>query len=419
MAVNQLSQVFGGALDLIPHIEERAFRWTFRNYAMIPRVTIFTDMSGFNDRKISEYIPTRRAQDLSEDTAIPDHIFNRVRESSIAPTEVGERYRISDRRWQTDRENVVSDAILFLAKAIGDRKEADIIAQALSSFKMGTIGGAATEFTIDLPIAGQFQFMQNAIRDQIYLVVHPFQVKNVITDLADFHGSDAGVNMNFRERALQGFTIPMFNGLNLAVSEFLPRKVVYKVSTYGTGGTFRLEIGTDQEVGVEITAAITAAASGNTVATNIAAALNALTGQSGWTAAATSDDPARITVTAPEYVDAESELRVAIDTSDPTLPKRKSSYDLITGLSGAPVDSGGDSLGVVVAEISADTKALMFTRDALVYDVRQPVQAFAETVYQGRTLEISGYEKYGVGHWRDERGLFIQSVATSPLAVTI
>ncbi len=419
MAVNQLNQIFGGSLDLIPHIEERAFRWTMRNYAMAQRVTVYTDMTGFNNRKISEYIPIRRAQSLDEDTAIPNHIFNRVRESSIAPDEVGERYRISDRRWQTDLENVIGDAIQFLGKAIGDKKEADLISTANSSFKLGTIGSASTDFTIDLPISGQFVFQQNAIRDQIYLVVHPFQVKNVITDLADFHGADAGVNMNFRERSLQGFNIPVFNGLNIAVSEFLPRKVVYKVSVFGTGGTFRLEIGTDQEDGVDITAAISAAASGDTVATNIASALNGLTGQSGWTAVATGDDPERITVTAPDYVDAESQLRVAIDTSDPTLPSRKSAYDLVTSLSGAPTDNNGDSLGVTVNEISADCKALMFTRDALVYDIRQPVTAFQELVNQGRTLEISAYEKYGVGHWRDERGLFIQTVATSPLAVTI
>jgi len=61
----------------------------------------------------------------------------------------------------------------------------------------------------------------------------------------------------------------------------------------------------------------------------------------------------------------------------------------------------------------------MFTRDALVYDIRQPVQAFSELEHQGRTMEISAYEKYGVGHWRDERGLFIETKANSPLSVTV
>jgi hypothetical protein len=419
MAVNQLSQIFGGNLDLIPHIEERAFMYTMRNYAMAQRVTTYTDMTGFNNRKISEYIRTRRAQDLSEDTAIPDHIINRVRESSIAPKEVGDRYRISDRRMMTDLENILSDTIMFLGQAIGDRKEADLIKVANDSFKLGTIGSASTDFTIDLPIQGQFVFQQNAVRDQIYLVVHPFQVMNVVNDLAGYRGTDAGVNMNFREQSLQGFTIPVFQGLNIAVSEFLPRKLVYKVSVYGTGGTFRLEIGTDQEVGTTITGEITAASSGDTTASNIQTALNALTGQTGWTATATDDDPARITVTAPDYVDAESQLRVAIDIDNPTLPARKSAYDQITGLSGAPTDNAGDSLGVTVHEVSGSAKALMFTRDALVYDIRQPVQAFSELEHQGRTMEISAYEKYGVGHWRDERGLFIETKANSPLSVTV
>lgn len=417
VTLNSLANVFGGSLDLIPHIEERAFRYSMRNYAMAQRVTVLTDMTGWNERKISEYIRTRRGQTLSEDTSIPDHVINRVRESSIAPQEVGDMYRISDRRSTTDLESIITDTIEFLGQAIGDRKEADLLAVANSSFALGTIGSASTEYTIDLPMSGQFVFQQNAVRDQLYHVVHPFQVKNVMTDLMSFN--TAGVNMNFRERSLSGFTIPHFNGLNIAVSEFLPRKVVHKLSVYGTAGTFRLEIGTGQEVGVDITATISANASGDTVATAVASALNALTGQSGWTAVATGDDPERITVTAPIYLDAESELRVATNVSDPTLPARKSAYDLVTSLSGAPTDADGASLGVVVKEISASAKSLMFTSEAIVYDIRQPVTAFQELVHQGRTLEISANEKYGVGHWRDERGLFIETNCTSPLAVAI
>lgn len=422
MSLNSLAKVFGGSLDLIPHIEKSAWKYTMRNYAMAQRTTIFTDMTGYNDRKISEYIRTRRAQALSEDTAIDDHIINRVRESSIAPLEWGDRYRISDRRSMTDLESIVGDTIEFLGQALGDAKEAQLIEAANDSFALGTISDATTAFGIDSIIGGQFEFQQAGIRDQIYLVVHPFQVKSVVQELADFHGSDAGVAMNFREKALKGFTIPIFSGLNLAVSEFVPRRVVHKVSQFGTGGTFRLEIGTGQEVGVDVTAAITAAASGNTTATNIASALNALTGQAGWTAVATSDDAERITVTPPTatgYLDAESELRVANNIADPTLPARKSAYDLITGGSGSTVDAGGDTMNIIVKEISADAKALMFTRQALVYDIRQPVQSHSELVNQGRTLEISGYEKYGIGHWRDERGLFIASSATRPLAVAI
>lgn len=422
MALNELAKVFGGSLDLIPHIEKSAWKYTMRNYVMAQRVTIFTDMTGYNDRKISEYIRTRRAQALSEDTAIDDHIINRVRESSIAPLEFGDRYRISDRRTMTDLEGIVGDTIEFLGQALGDAKEAQLIEAANDSFALGTIASPSTAFAIDSIIGGQFEFQQRGMRDQIYLVVHPFQVKNVVQDLADFHGTDAGVAMNFRERALKGFTIPIFNGLNIAVSEFLPRRVVHKVSQFGTGGTFRLEIGTSQEIGVDVTAEITAAASGITTATNIASALNALTGQAGWTAVATSDDAERITVTPPVatgYLDAESQLRVATNIADPTLPARKSAYDLITGGSGGTVDAGGDTMNIVVKEISGDAKALMFARSALVYDIRQPVQSFSELVNQGRTLEVSGYEKYGIGHWRDDRGLFIASVCSSPLSVVI
>lgn len=415
MALNAVTQVLGAGLDLIPHIEEGAFRYTMRNFAMPSRVTVYSDMSGFNVRKISEYIPTRRAQELAEDTAIPDHIINRVRKAEIEPKEVGDRYRISDRRSDTDLENIVSDTIMFLGYAIGAQKEADLIDTALNTFAGGTL--SATDYSIDLAIQAQFEFKQQAWREQIYHVIHPFQAMKVMRELATFYGTDAGVNMNFREQALRGFTVPAFDNLNIVVSEMLPRTVKHRVKIYGTGGTFRLEIGTGQEVGVNITAPITVAGASAT-ATNIANALNALTGQSGWTCVDGGGGLTDLEVQAPIALDAESELRVAIDTSNPTLPNYASDYDLVTGLSGNPTDPLGNDIGVEVEEISATAKSLFFHRSALVYDIRQPVTAFQEMEHQGRTLEISAYEKYGVGGWRSERGMFISTNATSPLAVS-
>ena len=73
--------------------------------------------------------------------------------------------------------------------------------------------------------------------------------------------------------------------------------------------------------------------------------------------------------------------------------------------------------GVVIEEKSASARALMFAREALVYDVRHPIESFAELKNQGRTIEYSAHTIYGVGIWRPELGFTIETVATSPLAV--
>lgn len=421
MALNGLSAVFGGGLDLIPHVEMGAVRWTQRNYVMAQRIQKLTDMSGWNVRKISEYLKYQRAVDLAEDTDIPDATLARKRKASVEPTEYGQRYRISDRRSDTDLENIIADTIEALGRGIGDRKEADFFSAALSNFSGGTLGSSSTAYSVNLPIDAQHEFTHRAQRGQLFHVIHPFQAKAVLKDLVTYGGTtaggatDGGANLDFRNSAIQSWKVPGFDGLNIAVSEFVPRRVIHNFDIYGTGGTFRLAVKDGRTIGEDVTAAITVSAVAATMNSNIKTALEALTftGNGTWTV--TSTDLTDIVVTPPAtlFLDAESELRVATNYSTPNLPNQKSAYDLITGLSGAPLDVDGASLGIVVSEKSASAKSLLFYSDALLHDIRKPLRAFFEVVHQGRTAEYSAYETAAIDGWRTERGMFIETVAES------
>src|SRR5258706_959227 len=170
MALNGLDKIFGGGLDLVPHVEMGALRWTQRFYVMPGRVTSLSDMTGWNARKISEYLKYRRAGQLSEDTDIPDTTLARKRKTSIEPLEYGDRYRISDRRADTDLENIVSDTIEALGRAIGDRKEQRFFDAALAGFTGGSLGSSSVDYTIDLPIDAQHEFVHRARRGQLFHV---------------------------------------------------------------------------------------------------------------------------------------------------------------------------------------------------------------------------------------------------------
>lgn len=418
MALNGLSAVFGGGLDLIPHIEMGAIRWTQRNYVMAARVATLNDMTGWNVRKVSEYLKYRRAVELDEDTDIPDTTLARKRKTSIEPEEFGDRYRISDRREDTDLENIIADTIEALGKSIGDRKEQRFFDAALANFRGGTLGSAAVDYSINYPIDGQHEFIHRARSGQLFHVIHPFQAREVLKDLVQFNGTDAGVALAFRESAIKSWSVPGFDNLNIAVSDFVPRNVIHNLDVYGTGGTFRLAIGDGRTIGEDVTAAITVDAVTATMQTNIKTALEALTfdGNGTWTLSGA--DNLSIVITPPTtlYFDAERELRVAIDYSTPTLEGEKSAYDLVTGLSGAPEDINGDDLGVVVSEKSGTAKSLLFYRDALLQDIRKPVKAFFELVHQGRTAEYSAYETTAIDGWRSELGMFIVTKANSAFA---
>lgn len=420
MALSNLTQLLVNAADtLVPHIEEAAFHFSMRRYVMAQRVTRKGDMQGWNVRKVSEYVPTRRAQALSEDTAIPDTNVARKRKGSISPKEVGDRHRISDRRAETDLEDVVRDTIQFLGQAIGDTKEADLMDVALDTFSGGNIDGTGSDYSLAHPISAQFEFGHRAKRGEMFHVIHPFQARDVMQDLVAYA---SGTNLDYRDQAIAGWNVPGFNGLNIAISEFLPRNVIHYVDRGAAGGTFRLQIGSDNVIGENITATIAYSGTDATQATNMQTALNALdmsgfySGVGTWTVAFVSG--VRFLVTPPTdlYLDAMEELRTALDYTDVHLEGEKSAYDLLTTPSLA-VDVNGVARGVLVFEKSATCKSLLFMREAIIYDVRKPVTAFFELVNQGRTAEYSAYEVYGAGKWRHELGMTIDTDCNSAFAL--
>lgn len=416
MALNGLDVILASGKDFIPHVEMGALRYTERMYAMANRVLTLRDMEGWSPRKISEYIKYRRAQNLSEDTAIPDTKLVRARKASVEPYEVGDRYRISDRRADTDLENIIADVISALGASIGDRQEADLIATASADFIGGNLGSPSTAYSLDLPIDGQHEFKHLARRGQLYHVIHPFQAKAVMKSLVQF--SSNNTPLDFKNEAIRTWRVPGFDNLDIVVSDFIPRAIVFKIAVYGTGGTFRLAVLDGDEVGKNITAAIAVSTTPATMVANIKAALEALTftGNGTWTVTGSAID--NITVTPPTGVlfDADSELRPAQNYTAPHVAGEKSGYDLVTGITGSTNDINGDAFGFKVFEKSASAKSLLFYQPALLLDIRKDIQAFFELTMQGRTAEYSAYRTYGVIAWRPELGMTIETSCASAFA---
>lgn len=417
MPLNGLDIVFKNGLDLIPHIEEAAFHVIRRDFTMPQLVTRLTDMRGWNARKVSEYLPSGMAGNIDEDTDIPDSVLARARKNTVEPDEVGDRYRISDRRVDTDLENILSDITEALGYSIGSRVEYDLIHTALNGFMRGTIGGSAVNYSSDLCIDAMYEFTQRAQKMPLVNVIHPFQAKKALKDLMQF---TTGTNLDYRNEAIRTWQVPTVGNVSIAVSSTLPRRVINKLAVYGTGGTFRLAVMSGIKQGVEITADIAVNTTIATMRTNVETALNALTfvGNGTWTV--TGATLADMTVTPPAnlYLQADHELRVALDYANPTAQNWKSNFDDVTGATGGPLDQNGVMLGVQVFErVGSTCKSLFFTRGAILLDVRKPLSTNYEKVHQGRTAEYAMFTTYGSVVWKPEEGMFIETKAESAQAV--
>ena len=441
MPLTDIGRLQANSNELLPHIEEAAFKFITRQYAMLRHVQIYTDMTGMNVRKISAYLPTRRAVDLSEDTDIPDTRLERARLNDVTPIEVGDRYRVSNRRWMTDLENVLVDTTDALGRSIGERIEQDLMDRAVNGFFGGSFGSYSNNWNLGLlastRMAARQRYPNAGILTQ---VVHPYMILPVITDLLKVTGSESGAaafgNLQNATSAAESIINPLWD--NLVVAPMTPRRVVFQINVYGTGGTFRLQIGDDYKTtatavaGDNITAAIAVNTTQATMISNIQAAIRTITGNTGWVVTAPSGVSGNIdlTITPPtkHFIDDFRQLRVAVDTSDAddvtyispnfdTIP-RKGKYDLVTTVAAtAPVDNEGTKLGVTIKERSATAKGLSFFRNALVFDQRSPLNVGSELVKQERTIEFYASIFYGENIWHPEYGFHVLSKANSPMAV--
>lgn len=420
-----LAFLLANGAQFLPNIQESAIKYVFQKFVMASRVRVATDLAGdWNTRKVSEYMPQRRAQELAEDTEIPDTQLLRAALAAITPKEFGDRNRITERRAGTDPEPIIRDSVEALSYSVGSKVEVDLLNAGRAAFRKSA-GSLATELSMATlnKSAVRFRQVRGVEGQALYHVLHPYQVEPIMEKLLTFteaQGGQAALD-NATSGSVQSFNFPVIG--NIAIAPLLPRRVVIGLKIYGTGGTFRLQVGDGYVVGVNVTAPITVTGVIATDIADIKAKLEALTfvGNGTWTLAQAGYLNITITPPATLFLPDTDQLRPAvkydedlhIDGGSFDSNHQKSGYDAITGLSGAPVDDLGNSLGFTIHEKTATAEGLSFFRDALIYDIRKSPTAFSEVTMQGRTFEYSLSHTYAAAGWRTYLGSRILSTATN------
>src|SRR5690606_34329557 len=116
-------------------------------------------------------------------------------------------------RMNTDPEDVLRDTIEFLGYSLGVNKEQLLMAEAVQTDPgILRLNESGSNFDISFPIELQHEFQKRVGGQEgnrpLWCVIHPFQAREVMKELVEFGGAQAA--LNYRERAIAGWTVPGF-----------------------------------------------------------------------------------------------------------------------------------------------------------------------------------------------------------------
>ena len=442
-----LAYLQANSSELIPHIEERAIEISHRQTPVLQRCLIFDNMVGWADRKVSSYLDTDDAEELSENVAIPISNIYRRRLATSTPKEWGSAYDITDRRISTDPSGIISNAINALGIGLRRRIENQLFQSAIDGF----IGNRAGRTTFNVTLGDLLSFVTYANHvsrspGAFTFVFHPYQVYNLLKSLLELstatNAQEAGAASN-NLSSLPDMTTTFFRLPNLGditISGNIPRRVTYRIYVYGASGTFRLQIGRGNAIvpatpvsGTKYNITAEIAVTGLST-TTLATALTNL-GYGTWTVAGTVGSANGLKLTPPASLsfNDRDQLRPAIkvdaadditlDSSDPIMYAERSKYDKVAGTiptalatkASTAKDINGTVVGFEMEESNAEAYGIAFKRNALLFDPRSDPTLFSEFTKDGRVMHLSYYQTFGTTAWEARDGFVYASIASSPL----
>lgn len=377
--------------DLLPDIWEMALFYAQSGFVMPRLVTGYSDMSGMVPRKISEYVETAVTDNLAEtaDLSTARVTFDRGLRQTLTPKEIGKQFIITDRRVESDLENVMADASRDLGYTMGKKVEQDLLGQ-FADFQGGVFGDESQDMTMEQIFAARARLEAADIPGPYFTVIHPyqfFQLWQAFNDLSN------PAPLPVRATANASYYVTNIADVQIVVSTLVPIVSVQNETQVLTepastsGGTFAV--------------AFRNASTGDTIpfnasAATVQAALEALytIGTGNVSVAGSAGGPYTVTFQG-KFAGQDVELMTAPDGS-------------LTG--GATDDI------IVTAGVSPSSYARggIFTRDALAFDLRRGLRVEPERDASARWTELNASMIYAASEWRAERGIELRSNSTGP-----
>jgi len=373
---------------LLDPIREGALMYAQNTFVAPRLVKTFTDRQGFQSRINSIYRETTVTDNLAESADLSTIEFDREALASLTPKEVGKQFVITDRRVETDIENVLGDAAIDIGYTVGKKVEVDTLAE-FANLSGGRVGADGTDASMDNIYEARSVLEANAVPGPYVVVLHSYQWLPIFKAFANLGNA---APLDIRNEAQRNYFITNVADMTFVVSPLVPYGSTtneVQTATVGgtpTGGTFTLGY----------RGAVTAAIAYNAAAATVQAALEALRtiGTGNVTVSGSAGGPYTITFVG------------ALAGVNAVLIKRVNNSL-----------TGGTTPDVTIAQTTAGVgyaTGAIFNRDAIALDLRRPMRLEPQRDASFRRSEINTTMVYAVGQWRTEWGIQIRTKATAP-----
>lgn len=373
--------------SMIDPIREAALWYATHNFVMSQLITAFTDRQGFAARTASGYTESAAPATLAETDDLTPTQFVRAALETLTPGEIGHQHIITDRRIETDPENVWADAARDTGYIMGKKLETDLLGL-FSSLTGGIYGSASSRMSLDRLYAARARLQKAGIPGPYVTVLDVYQYLDIFQDMTNM---DKPAPLSIRDLMQRAYTVTQISDFFVVVSSLVPRTAVQNevqsvaISGTPTGGTYTLKFA-EQE---------TAAIAYNAAASAVQTALRALPNIGATGVAVTGSGPYAVTFQG-----------TLAGENVPTLELGNNS---LTG-------GTAPTVGVTVTTPGSNyALGAMFSRDALAVDLRRPLRLEPERDASQRWTELNATMVYAKGGWRPERGVILKSDASTPL----
>lgn len=161
-------------------IKEGALLYAQANFIMPNVVTVYSDQTGMQARKVAEYGGGTVQTGLGETDDLNTQAFTLSEIATLSPAEIGTQFIVTDRRLESDVVDVMADLTQHIGYTVGKQVESNLCSN-FSAFTGGTVGTAGNALAWADVYKARARLAAASVPGPYTLVLHEYQYYDLAT----------------------------------------------------------------------------------------------------------------------------------------------------------------------------------------------------------------------------------------------